>query len=338
MSIALAHTHIPEQKLLDGFDRTFTYLRLSLTDVCNFRCVYCLPHGLSGQRDSVDPLSVREVEHLVAGLSQVGMRKIRLTGGEPLVRKDLLEIVSAVRNISDVSNVSLSTNGYRLKPLVPKLKQLGLDAINISLDSLSPETFARTTGRPVLSSVLEGIDACIENNIESVKLNVVLLRGLNDQQLSGFLEFIKDRPVTVRFIEYMETGGNTDSFVQLRTPANTIENDVQRLGWQLSPRAHDAGPAREYRHKDYRGGIGFITPYSRDFCSSCNRLRVTARGELRLCLFANSGVSLRHLLRSGDQREELIAFVRSALKSKEVSHYLNARITGANTSFSQIGG
>lgn len=323
--------------LVDGFGRTFPYLRLSLTEACNFRCSYCLPDGYRADGRPTF-LTLEEVRRLVRGFAAVGMRKIRLTGGEPSLRKDLPSIIAAVSATPGVQKIALTTNGCLLPRHVRLWREAGLTALNVSLDSLQPARFAAITGHDRFDEVMEGVEIAQGLGFAAVKLNAVLLRGLNDDELPAWMDFLRDRDVAIRFIELMRTGDNQAYFERHHYRAEALERQLIDTGWMLRPRAPDAGPAREYAHPDYRGRIGIIAPYSKDFCAGCNRLRVTARGDLRLCLFGDFGIPLRPLLQSDDDHEALAARIASQLGLKAAGHGLHQGNTGITPHLASIGG
>jgi len=323
--------------LVDRFGRRFPYLRLSLTEACNFRCGYCLPDGYKAQGRS-HFLALDEIRRLLSAFAALGMHKLRLTGGEPSVRRDLEAIIACAAQTPGIRRIALTTNGTRLPERVAGWRAAGLTALNVSLDSLDPERFTRITGRERFDEVFDGIEQAQRLGFDSVKLNAVLLRGLNDDELPRWLDYLRERPVVVRFIELMRTGENADYFARHHLSASVIETALIDAGWQPLERAADAGPAREFGHADYRGRIGLIAPYSRDFCTTCNRLRVTARGDLRLCLFGEFGVGLRDLLQSDADQLELQQRIRHWLGMKGESHSLQQGRTGITPHLASIGG
>jgi GTP 3',8-cyclase len=322
--------------LTDPFGRRFSYLRLSITDVCNFRCEYCLPDGYQGNPRGF--LGLDEIRRLVRAFAQLGTWKIRLTGGEPMVRKDFIDIAQTVREIEGVERLAVTTNGYRLADEAAAMRESGIDAVNISVDSLRPDRFETITGDRRFEKVMAGIDAAMAAGFESVKINSVLLKGLNDDQLEDFFEFVRERPVSVRFIELMQTGTNGDYFQRRHVGGDLVREHLADGGWQLRKRGEADGPAIEYSHPDYAGRIGLIAPYAPGFCDSCNRLRVTARGGLRLCLFGTGAHDLRPLLQSDDQIEPLKATILTALFGKAPSHYLHDGDYGDTPHLAMTGG
>lgn len=323
--------------LSDPFGRTFPYLRLSLTEACNFRCGYCLPDGyaVDGRPAFLARDELRRLVHAFAG---VGMRKVRLTGGEPTLRKDLVDIIADIAAVPGVSKIALTTNGTRLPAHVRAWRDAGLTALNVSVDSLDRGVFHQVTGHDRLPEILEGVDAALHLGFDAVKLNAVLLRGVNDDALPQWLAYLRDRRLSVRFIELMRTNDNVAHFEKHHVRAESLERELAEGGWVRMMRAADAGPAIEYVHPDYAGRIGVIAPYSRDFCAGCNRLRVTARGDLRLCLFGDFGVPLRPLLQRDEDRDALVDLIASQLRLKAAGHGLHDGHSGITPHLASIGG
>ena len=324
--------------LADRFCRRFPYLRLSLVEACNFSCSYCLPDGYRARADLPTPLNRLEITRLLRAFAALGMRKVRLTGGEPSLRKDLTDLIAVAARTPGVDKVALTTNGCLLRKRFADWHAAGLTALNVSVDALDRARFHRITGHDRLGDILLGIDQALAAGLPAVKLNAVLLRGLNDDQLPTFLDYVRERPLGVRFIELMQTGTNLAYFKKHHYRAAELEETLQQQGWRVLPRAADAGPAREYAHTDYAGRIGIIAPYSRDFCAGCNRLRVTASGDLRLCLFGTVGIPLRPLLQSDDQADELQAGLISQLGLKSLGHKLHEGDAGLTPHLASIGG
>ena len=319
----------------DNFGRRFHYLRLSITDVCNFRCQYCLPNGYQGKDRYF--LSVNEIIRIARAFSELGMQKIRLTGGEPTLRKDFIDIVVKLKQITTIKKIAFTTNGYNLKKYAAQYYQAGLTDINVSIDSLDRKIFNNIVQLDKLDDVLAGVYQAKAAGFHNVKINTVLLKSVNDN-LNSFLAFIKDHSICLRLIELMRNGTNQDYFNRYHVSADQQIKNLEDAGWQRQQKAEDAGPATVYAHPNYQGTIGFITPYSKNFCTSCNRLRVSARGELFLCLFGEVGYNLRPLLQNDLQLSELKEYIIDKLQYKAVSHYLEQGITGQNLNFSKIGG
>ncbi|MBS0229727.1 MAG: GTP 3',8-cyclase MoaA [Proteobacteria bacterium] len=323
--------------LVDGFGRSFPYLRLSLTEACNFRCSYCLPEGY---RADGRPTFLRldEIRRLLRAFADLGMRKVRLTGGEPSLRKDLPEIIAIAASTPGVRKVAMTTNGCLLLSKVRQWREAGLTALNVSVDSLDPQRFHAITGHDRFDEVMAGVDTALGLGFDAVKLNAVLLRGRNDDELPAWMDFLRERDISIRFIELMRTGDNKAYFERHHVRAEVLEQQLQQAGWMLTPRAADAGPAREYAHPAYRGRIGIIAPYSKDFCAGCNRLRVTARGDLRLCLFGEFGIPLRPLLQSDADHEALMGRIATQLGLKAAGHGLHQGNSGITPHLASIGG
>ena len=324
-------------QLTDGFGRSFPYLRLSLTEACNFRCSYCLPDGY--QADGRPQfMAVDEIERLVRGFAALGMHKIRLTGGEPSLRKDLPQIIATVAKVPGIRKVAITTNGCLLPRHLPGWHRAGLTALNVSMDSLQRERFHAITGHDRLPEIMQGLNLAQALGLQSIKLNAVLLRGLNDDELPAWMEFLRERPISVRFIELMRTGDNREYYERHHLRADVIIEQLLAAGWSERKRAADAGPAREFSHPEHRGSVGIIAPYSKDFCKGCNRLRVTARGDLRLCLFGDFGVALRPLQQSDDDQDALLARITTQLGLKAAGHGLHFGQTGLTPHLASIGG
>ena len=322
--------------LMDRFARRFTYLRLSLTENCNFRCDYCLPDGPDCTSRQAE-LSVPEIRRLVTAFAALGTRKVRLTGGEPCLRKDLLEVIQTVKAVPGIEEVAITTNGYRLQRDLPAWREAGVDAINVSVDSLDPSTFHLITGQNRLPAILDGIDQAIALGIPKVKVNSVLLKGYNGGALPDFLEYIRNRKVSLRFIELMRTNDNVPYYQRHHISGQSIKDQLLVEGWQQCIKANTAGPAQEFWHPDYQGKLGLIMPYSRDFCDDCNRLRVSSLGQLFLCLFTENHQDLRHYLQS-DDTAPLQAALQQFVLSKKATHGLHAQESGATRHLAMIGG
>ncbi|MFC0118224.1 GTP 3',8-cyclase MoaA [Pseudoalteromonas xiamenensis] len=322
--------------LQDSFNRKFNYLRLSVTEVCNFKCNYCLPDGYDCQTRA-RPLSIAQTRTLLAAFAMVGTQKVRLTGGEPTLRKELPDIVALCKATAGIESIAMTSNGYHLKKKLPILIDAGLSALNLSADSLNPYTFSQITGSDSLHEVLECIDLALALGLKKVKLNAVLLKQYNGPQLQQFLNFIKDKPVTFRFIELMRTQDNADYFSAQHLAGSGIRMDLEKSGWQLLPKRTDAGPALEFCHPDYVGQIGLIMPYSKDFCASCNRLRVSAEGKLHLCLFGEANEDLTPWLNDGDAKGLALHLTQQVL-NKWQGHQLKQGNVGLTQHLAMLGG
>ena len=328
-------------ELQDTFGRKFPYIRLSITDVCNYKCTYCLPQGYKKTPgDTRSFMSSVEISRLAKALSELGVCKIRLTGGEPTVRSDFFDILKDMKQNSKIEKVTMTTNGYRLDKIAKQLHSYGLDGINISIDSLDRNTFNKLTGHDRLLEILNGIKILQDLKFKSIKVNAVLLKGINDtkKDFQIFSNFIKDNKIDFRFIELMETGDNKEYFKKNHVSANIFKEYLDNNNWLHQTYGKDAGPSLNYIHSDFKGKFGVIAPYSKDFCKTCNRLRITARGDLRLCLFGNNGTSIRHLLQKDSQKDELVDLIISQLHLKKASHHLELGDTGITSNLSSTGG
>lgn len=322
--------------LQDNFGRRFRYLRLSLTDVCNFHCNYCLPDGYSCDTPR-DFLRVDEVKRLVETFAQMGTTKIRLTGGEPSLRKELPEIIRICKQTPGIESVAITTNGYKLTRQIKSWIDAGLDALNVSADSLDPRMFHTITGHDKFDEVMKGIDMALQMGLKTVKVNAVLMRQFNEAEFQSYLDWVKDKPITLRFIELMKTGDNVQFFKDNHISGASLKEKIITQGWQRIIREKDAGPAQEFGHPDHQGRIGLIMPYSKDFCNTCNRLRVSARGKLHLCLFSEYGLDLRDYLQTDDP-EALANQIHTLLGDKKATHYLHDGLTGGTKHLAMLGG
>lgn len=338
----------------DRFGRTIDYLRISLTDRCNLRCVYCMPEAGVISRPHDEILSFEEIVRVVEVAAQHGIRHLRFTGGEPLVRKGITELVRACKNIEGLEDVALTTNGILLPCFAKELKDAGLSRVNISLDTLDQNVYRAITRCGDLNEAIAGVNCALEAGFSPVKINTVVIRSMN-QDLAAFAKLTRDYPLHVRFIEYMPLGSSCSSELIRWSEEEVIPLDemlrtltracvAKDLGapYPLEPSAQGMtdiipvgwGPARYWRLPEAQGTIGFITSVSDHFCASCNRLRLTADGKLRLCLFSDQELDVRRALRTGEKRD-LDAVFAAALAQKPESH--EAR-TGTLREMVQVGG
>ncbi|MDZ7679084.1 MAG: GTP 3',8-cyclase MoaA [Acidimicrobiales bacterium] len=328
------------ESLVDGYGRVHRDLRISVTDRCNFRCTYCMPAEGMDWLPRADVLSFEEIEQIARLLvERYGFDSIRLTGGEPLVRAHLPVLVAKLAALG--VDLSLTTNGSTLAHSAEELVRAGLGRINVSLDTLRPDRFVEITRRDELETVLAGIDAALAAGLSPVKINAVMMRGVNDDELVDFARFGRERGVTVRFIEFMPldaTGEWTDD--QVVTHAEIVERIGEVFPLEpLGEAVRGSAPAERFRYLDGGGEIGVIASVTQSFCSSCDRVRLTAEGQLRACLFALEETGLRDLLRSGASDDELAAAVESTVGSKWAGHNIgDAVFIRPNKSMSQIGG
>jgi GTP 3',8-cyclase len=323
--------------LKDSFGRGIEYLRISVTDRCNFRCLYCMPlEGLEWLPKS-DILSYEEIARVVVQLAPLGLRRLRITGGEPTLRPDLERLVAMLREIPEIEDISLSTNGVRLPDLAARLKRAGLDRINMSADSLRPDRIKAISRRNIDFDPVAAATAAEEAGLAPIKLNVVVMRGINDDEVRDFAALTLDHAWHVRFIELMPVGEMRELTWEHVVPAEEILQfleDIAPLQPTIGP-ARGNGPARYYRFAGARGTIGMITPMSHTYCGSCNRVRLTADGRLRTCLFGDDEVDLRTPLRSCAPLEP---YFRAALSTKPKEHHLLQMSVGGLRALSQVGG
>jgi GTP 3',8-cyclase len=324
-------------QLQDAFGRKLQYLRLSVTDRCNFSCAYCLPGGCP-RAPADEPLSIAEIDRLVRAFAALGVWKVRLTGGEPTMRRDLPEIVRVITAVPGVRRVGLTTNGYRLEGIAAELRKAGLGSVNVSLDSLDPARFEQITGCGRLDRIVAGVEAAIAAGIPSVKVNVVLLRGMDDAELDRFLAWTRDRPITVRFIELMQTGENAAFFREHHVPADEIRAKLERRAWTRLDRDPSDGPAVVHGRAGHEGKVGLIAPYSPGFCESCNRVRVSSTGHLKPCLFGDSETALRPFLDSDAHGRDLTGIIQGCIGQKPASHLLGEGSSGTTQTLASIGG
>jgi cyclic pyranopterin phosphate synthase len=340
----LAPTPLPspeaDNRLVDSFGRRLTYLRVSVTDRCNFRCTYCLPEDADFPFGDKAFLSGDELVAIVGALVRLGIRRLRLTGGEPLVRKDILEIVRRLKALPGLEDLALSTNGTGLAELAPALKAAGVDRVNISVDTLDAERFRAITRRGDLAEVWRGVEAALDAGLHPVKLNAVLLGKSNLEDVERLAALTLDRPLSMRFIEMMPTEVNRHLQPEEFVSADFVRARLEERFGPLSPVeiGPRTGPAKAFRFPGATGSVGFITPLSHTFCAECNRLRLTARGELRLCLFADRVYPLRPLLSAPSPEAALESEILRVLAEKPAEHMLTQGNYGNLVSFMQIGG
>lgn len=312
--------------LTDRFGRSHSYLRVSVTDRCNYRCVYCMPpEGLSWQPRS-ELLTYEELGRLVSVFSEMGIRKVRLTGGEPTIRSDIEALIARIAACPGIDDLAMTTNGHTLSRLAPRLAKAGLRRINVSLDTLDPERFAALTRGGRLDWVLAGIEAARAHGITPIKINVVLMRGENDHELFPLVDYFARwaTDTELRFIEYMPFGKRRHTSVPSQELRDRLAERFTVTAVQ--ERGHTAGPAKRWRLAENGLSVGFISPLSEHFCASCNRLRLMCDGHLRTCLAHDDTPSLRDLLRAGATDTELEAAIRGMVHAKPEGH--DARIDG----------
>lgn len=330
-------TGLRPEGLRDQFGRRIEYLRISVTDRCNFRCRYCMPLEGLPWLPKADILSYEEIADVVGQLAPLGLRRLRITGGEPTIRPDLVRLVAMLRDVSGIEDISLSTNGVRLPELADPLREAGLDRVNMSADSLRPNRIEWIARRDLRFDPLRAALAADRAGLAPLKINVVVMRGINDDEIEDFARLTLEHPWHVRFIELMPVGDLRALTWDHVVPSAEVLDRVARIG-ALAPTAGPArgnGPAEYYRIDEAVGTVGVITPLTHTYCASCNRVRLTADGRLRTCLFGDHEVDLRAPLRAG---VPLAPFFRDALAAKPLEHQLLQMRVGGLRALSQVGG
>ncbi|CAO0789942.1 unnamed protein product [Mucor circinelloides] len=327
-----AENPVVSKHLIDNFDRHHNYLRISLTERCNLRCTYCMPEEGVPLTPDDQLLRKEEILRLARLFVSQGVTKIRLTGGEPTVRPDIIELVQHLGQLKQhgLQSLAMTSNGIALKRKLPALVEGGLDTLNVSLDTLDPHLFQIMTRRKGFDKVTGAIDEAVRLGMPHVKINTVVMRGVNDQEVLNFAAYTKENPVNVRFIEYMPFDGNKwnrDKLVPFKELIDRIETIYGRLD-KLGDGMNDT--TKHYQVPGYQGKLGFITSMTEHFCGTCNRLRITADGNIKVCLFGNAEVSLRNMIRQGKTDEELLEIIGAAVKKKKKQH---AVVKNRNISF-----
>lgn len=326
-------------KLLDQIGRKIDYLRVSVTDRCNLRCHYCMPEEGIPDKSHDQILSYEELVKIITAGVELGISKVRVTGGEPLARLGLVEFIQMINQIPGLTEISMTTNGILLSQYANQLKAAGLKRVNISLDTLHREKYQQITRRDQFEQVMAGIYAALEVGFHPVKINVVAMRGVNDDEIMNFVQLARQEPLHIRFIEFMPLGASKEEqsqrYISLEKIKEQIEEEVELLPTEVK----SFGPAEHYQLPDGKGSIGFITPISHNFCASCNRLRLTADGKLRPCLDHDLEIHLRDETgKLGDQNQLQDQFTQAILLKPACHHFLTERDQPYQRSMSQIGG
>jgi len=336
-------------KLIDNFGREISYLRVSITDRCNYRCIYCQSEKEFEFIPHQEILRFEEIVEIVQEAVNLGITKVRITGGEPLVRKGVVNFIKKLREIKKLEDISLTTNGFFLPEYAEKLKDAGLNRVNISLDSLQEEKYKKITRGGSLEKVLKGIDSGLKAGLLPIKINTVLIRGINDDEVEDFVGLALERPLNIRFIEFMPSGEELkdhykDKFISVQ---EIKENLAEKYSFRPIDINSGNGPAKYYQIKGGQGTIGFITALSQHFCKTCNRIRLTSEGKLRPCLFSNKEIDIKKAIRqlARDKNERFLRKkiirdkLKEAVKLKPEGHKLNIK-NQENLSFhmSRIGG
>jgi len=323
--IPLILTFMKDPKLTDKFHRTIDYLRISVTDRCNLRCIYCMPSEGVKHIEHRDILSYEEIARIVRVAAGLGVRKVRITGGEPLARKHITRLIASIREIPRIDDLSLTTNGVLLEHYASELADAGLHRVNVSLDSLRSDRYREITRGGDISRVMKGIEAAEEAGLMPVKINMVPVRGFNGDEIGEFARITRDTPYHVRFIEFMPIGGRELWSPEKYIATDEIKATVERAGPLFPVRVRRTGPARYFRFADAPGVIGFISALTHHFCEDCNRLRITSDGKLRPCLFSETEIDLKPALRgaSTPSDKEIERLLRLAIEIKPERHMLD---------------
>lgn len=329
---------LPEIRLVDQYKRQLDYLRISVTDRCNLKCIYCMTHGNISKLNCKEILRYEEIFRIAGIFTKLGVSKIRITGGEPLVRKGICGFLAELSGLKEVKDLSITTNGVFLKENIMKIKSAGIRRLNISLDTLDRIKFIKISGIDAFGKVWESIMEAVDMGFNPVKINMVVLRGINDDEIPDFAGLSLSHPFHIRFIEYMPIG--TAGMKSKQVLAPEIKERISSIG-RLYPveNISSDGPAERFKFKNAKGEIGFIKPISEHFCNSCNRLRLTASGYLKTCLLSDSETDLKTPLRDGCSDSELADIILKAVYKKPFEHPLVANHTGMISGrMSAIGG
>jgi GTP 3',8-cyclase len=311
-------------KLIDGMGRTIVNLRISVTDRCNFRCTYCMPADNVEFMDRSNLLSFEEIQRVAQIVSRMGINRIRLTGGEPLMRKNLPVLIKMLNEVDGIDDIAMTTNAYFLKDQAQSLKDAGLKRLNVSLDALDPEKFRDVNRRDCLQSVLDGLEAARKVGFKSIKINAVAVRDFSETEIMGLIEMGRSEGFEIRFIEFMPL--DSDKVWERDKVLFGHEIiDLIKENYELVPidNSLEIGPASEYNFADGQGKVGIITAVSNPFCDHCNRIRMTADGKLRTCLFSTNETDLKKLIRTGATDENIIDALNQAVLIKEPGHKIN---------------
>jgi cyclic pyranopterin phosphate synthase len=328
------------KQLSDDYNRTINYLRLSITDRCNLRCRYCMPEEGVDLLGHGDLLTYEEILRVIEVFARNGISKVRLTGGEPLVRKGVVDLIRGIAAIAGIKDLSLTTNGVLLSEYAGALAEAGLRRINVSLDTLKPERFAYITRRDKFKEVWAGIEAALAHGLAPVKVNVVVIQGFNDDEIKDFARLSLAYPLHVRFIEYMPVGQGEEWRDREVIASAQIMEEIREVGeLRHAGNGENDGPARRYSLAKGQGEIGFISPISSHFCRQCNRLRLTPEGRIRTCLFSDEEIDLRGTLRNGGTAGQLEEALHQALRAKPEGHRIgDVRFKKCQRGMHAIGG
>ncbi len=327
--------------LIDPQNRRIDYLRVSVTDRCNLSCVYCKPRGMMRVLPHSGILRYEEIHRIVTLAAGLGISHVRITGGEPLARRGLLPFIASLRDIAGLDDISITTNGLLLEENAEGLREAGIGRLNVSLDTLHPDRFEEITGSDAWDRVWKGIEKAVTCGFTPIKINVVPIRGVNDDEVRDFAKLTLDSGLHVRFIELMPLGAGDCKDSKAAVPSAEIRAEIERSFGPLEPaqKGLGAGPARNFRLRGGKGVIGFISPMSQHFCGTCRRLRLTADGKIRPCLLSDTEIDVKSPLRGGCGDEELVRLLQAALEIKPERHYIAEARSGCfERTMSRIGG
>lgn len=308
---------------IDKFQRTIDYLRISITDKCNLRCIYCMPEGGIKLYDHKDILTYEEITRVAKIAARLGVKKIRITGGEPLVKRGLPFLISCLNSIEGISDISMTTNGTLLKKYAKELYDAGLKRVNVSLDTFKPDRYRQITRDGNIKDVYEGIEEAQNVGLNPLKLNMVPIRGVNDDEIESFARLTIDKDWQVRFIEFMPFGSKEVWNPERYISTKEIRERITNIGPIQPIKLRSSGPARYYKFDDAKGVLGFISPLTHHFCQNCNRLRLTSNGKLRPCLFSDTEIDIKTPSRNGSGDEEIERLLRLSIELKPKGHGLD---------------
>lgn len=327
-----------ESRLVDRFDREHRYLRISVTDRCNLRCLYCMPPEGIQWKPKQELLTYEEIKRLADLFCQLGVDKIRITGGEPTIREDIEILLESLSQLQGLKTLGITTNGLTLSKKAHRYHSVGVNALNISLDSLRKDRYFSITRRDALREVLKGIEESLEVGYDSIKLNVVIMSGINDDEILDFVQFVSNRPMNVRFIEFMPFKNNHWNLSQVIS-SSQIKHRIQQHYELLPLLSEKSSVAKDFMMPGFLGTVSFISSMTDSFCSTCNRIRLTADGSIKSCLFSPAEVSLRDAMRNDASDVELVGLMYKALMLKPEAHEPASAINSdENRSMVQIGG
>ena len=327
------------QPIQDKYNRIIDYMRISVTDRCNLRCIYCMPSEGIRPVAHKDILRYEEIMRVVSAAAKLGVKKIRITGGEPLTRKNLSILIASIHDVKSIEDISLTTNGVLLRKQVRELAAAGLNRVNVSLDSLNPDKYREITRGGDLNNVFEGMGEAQQAGLSPIKINMVPIRGFNDDEIEAFAQLTMKTPIQVRFIEFMPIGASAIWSEEKYISSEEIKGRVSSIAPLHPVKLRRSGPARYYRFEHAPGVVGFISPITHHFCRSCNRLRLTSEGKLRPCLFSETEIDLKSAMRCGADDDEIERLIRLSIEIKPKGHTIDHEKSFAHLKpMSRIGG